>query len=165
MLKRASTFAIASALAASMAVAANAQNTTTTPSDPPASTTTTPSATPDTTTSPSATDPSTSTPSSTTTAPSSSSTASAAPMMTDEEAKNWVNKTVYSSDGKNLGEVAEILRDNSGHVTELHADIGGFLGLGETRVKVMPDQFKLASDRVILNLPGDQAQSLPHLKK
>ena len=86
-------------------------------------------------------------------------------MMTDDEAKNWVNKTVYSSDGKNLGEVAEILRDNSGHVSELHADIGGFLGIGETRVKVMPDQFKLASDRVILNVASDQAKTLPHLAK
>ena len=85
--------------------------------------------------------------------------------MTDEEAKNWVNKTVYSSDGKNLGEVAAIDRDNSGHVRELHADIGGFLGLGETRVKVLPSQFKLSSDRVILNIPGDQAKSLPQLAK
>lgn len=85
--------------------------------------------------------------------------------MSDDEAKNWVNKTVYSSDGKNLGEVAEVLRDNSGRVSELHADIGGFLGIGETRVKVMPEQFKLASDRVILNVPSDQAKTLPHLAK
>ena len=146
---------IASALVASMAFTANAQNTQTAPADPPAatspSTTTTPSVTPDTTT--------------TTPSPSASTTASTAPMMTDDEAKNWVNKTVYSSDGKNLGEVAEILRDNSGHVSELHADIGGFLGIGETRVKVMPDQFKLASDRVILNVASDQAKTLPHLAK
>lgn len=155
--------ALASAVSALMAFSANAQNTQTTPSDPPAATTTTPSA-PSTTTTPSVTTPD----SSTATSPSSSAsstTASTAPMLSDDEAKNWVNKTVYSSDGKNLGEVAEILRDNSGRVSELHADIGGFLGIGETRVKVMPDQFKLASDRVILNVPSDQAKSLPHLAK
>ena len=55
------------------------------------------------------------------------------PMLTDEEAKAWVDKVVYSSDDKNLGEVADFKRDAAGHVTELHADIGGFLGLGETR--------------------------------
>lgn len=85
--------------------------------------------------------------------------------MTDDEAKKWVDKTVYSSDGKNLGEVAEILRDNSGHVTELHADIGGFLGLGETRVKVLPSEFKLGSDRVVLTLSSEDAKKLPHLPK
>ena len=158
MLKRIPTLAIASALAASMAIAAgaNAQNANQ-PKDPAVTTT------PDTTTTPSASP----SPADTTIAPStpSTTTAATAPMLTDDEAKNWVNKTVYSSDGKNLGEVAEILRDNSGHVSEMHADIGGFLGLGETRVKVMPDQFKLASDRVILNIASDQAKNLPHLKK
>lgn len=85
--------------------------------------------------------------------------------MTDAEAKGWINKVVYSSDGKNLGEVASILRDNSGHVTELHADIGGFLGLGETRVRVSPSDFKLEKDRVVLNIPADQAKTLPKIEK
>ena len=150
MLKRIPALAMATAFAASMAMPANAQNTTVKPDEPAV---TAPST--DTTAAPSAT----------TTAPSSSTAAATSPMMNDEEAKAWVNKTVYSSDGQNLGEVAEILRDNNGHITELHADIGGFLGLGETRVKVLPDQFKLASDRVILNVAGDQAKSLPHLPK
>lgn len=90
---------------------------------------------------------------------------SAIPMMTDGEAKAWINKVVYSSDGTNLGEVANILRDNSGHVTELQADIGGFLGLGETRVRVAPSDFKLDKDRVVLNIPADQAKTLPKIEK
>jgi hypothetical protein len=106
-------------------------------------------------------------PSPSTTSPSTSTTtaASGAPMMTDDEAKKWIDKTVYSSDGKNLGEVAQILRDNTGHVTELHADIGGFLGIGETRVKLLPSEFKLGSDRVVLNLSSEDAKKLPHLPK
>ncbi|MDX2288164.1 MAG: PRC-barrel domain-containing protein [Hyphomicrobiaceae bacterium] len=83
------------------------------------------------------------------------------PMLTDEEAKAWVDKVVYSSDDKNLGEVADFKRDAAGHVTELHADIGGFLGLGETRVRVAPDQFKLSGDRVVLSVNAEQAKSLP----
>jgi len=85
--------------------------------------------------------------------------------LTDQEAKNWISKPVYSSDNKKIGEVSELQRDASGKVTELHADIGGFLGLGQTRVRVMPSQFKLDNDRVVLDVPSDQAKSLPQLTK
>lgn len=86
-------------------------------------------------------------------------------MMTDAQAQAWINKSVYSSDNQNLGEVAAIKRDQAGNVTELHADIGGFLGLGETRVRVLPNQFEVAGDRILLDMTADQAKSLPHLAK
>lgn len=86
-------------------------------------------------------------------------------MMTDAQAQAWINKSVYSSDNQNLGEVAAIKRDQAGNVTELHADIGGFLGLGETRVRVLPNQFEVAGDRILLDMTGDQAKSLPHIAK
>ena len=152
MFKHIPAIAVASALMASTAFAQSDTTTSPTPADPPAAT------------SPSTTAPSPSTEATpSVTSPSSSS--AAAPMMTDDEAKNWINKTVYSSDGRNLGEVSQVLRDNSGHVTEIHADIGGFLGIGETRVRVMPSEFKLASDRVVLNVASDQAKNLPKIEK
>lgn len=120
-------------VAAFAATAAFAQQETTpapTPSTPPAAESTTEPA------APSVTTPSETAPSDTTAAAPDAS----APMMTEAEAKAWVNKTVYSSDGKNLGEVAQVLLDSSGKVSELHADIGGFLGIGETRVRVMPSE-------------------------
>lgn len=86
-------------------------------------------------------------------------------VMSDEQAKAWVNKVVYSSDDKNLGEVAALARDSSGKVSELHADIGGFLGLGETRVRVMPADFKLMTDKVVLNITADAAKTLPQIAK
>jgi len=85
--------------------------------------------------------------------------------LTADEAKAWVGKTVYSSDNKNLGEVASIERDSSGKVLELHADIGGFLGIGETRRRVLPTQFKLVNDRVVLSVGSAEAKSLPHIAK
>ena len=85
--------------------------------------------------------------------------------LSDDQMKALINKTIYSSDDKNVGEVAAIIRDSSGNVVELHADIGGFLGLGETRVRVMPDQFNLAADRVVLKLTAEQAKALPKLAK
>lgn len=85
--------------------------------------------------------------------------------LTDEQAKAWVDKPIYSSDNKNLGEVAAVARGSSGEVSEIHADIGGFLGLGETRVRVMPNEFSLAEDKVVLNLTADQAKQLPTIAK
>jgi hypothetical protein len=158
MFKQLSAITVASLLSATAAFAQADGQTSPSPSNTPAVTDPAPS-----TTSPSTTDATTP---STTTSPTTMDSAAntGAPMMTDAEAKNWINKTVYSSDGKNLGEVSAIDRDASGHVRELHADIGGFLGLGETRVKVLPSQFKLSSDRVILNVTGDQANTLPKIE-
>lgn len=87
------------------------------------------------------------------------------PILTDEQAKAWVDKIVYSSDDENIGEVASIARDSKGKVLELHADIGGFLGLGETRIRVMPSEFKLAENKVVLNVTAEEAKKLPHLTK
>lgn len=93
------------------------------------------------------------------------SAASASMKLTDAEAKAWVDKVVYSSDGKNVGEVANFARDADGKVLELHADVGGFLGLGETRVRILPNEFALKNDRVILSIPSDRVKQLPHLPK
>lgn len=99
------------------------------------------------------------------------STSPATPMapaglsLTEQEAKAWVDKAVYSSEGTKLGEVAAIARDPSGKVTELHADIGGFLGMGETRIRLTPAQFKLGKDRVDLTVTADQAKTMPKIVK
>jgi hypothetical protein len=85
--------------------------------------------------------------------------------LTEDQAKEWVDKTVYSSDGKEIGEVYEFKRAADNKVTELHADIGGFLGMGETRIKLTPSEFKLQGDRVVLNITEEQAKALPKIEK
>jgi hypothetical protein len=85
--------------------------------------------------------------------------------LTEDQAKEWVDKTVYSSDGKEIGEVYEFKRAADNKVTELHADIGGFLGMGETRIKLTPSEFKLQGDRVVLNITEEQAKALPKVEK
>ena len=92
------------------------------------------------------------------------SVASQSITLTDEQAKGWIDKVVYDSDGKKFGAVAAFARDGSGKVTEMHADIGGFLGLGQTRVRVMPSQFKLIDDRAVLSITAEQAKTLPKVK-
>ena len=68
----------------------------------------------------------------------------------------WVGRAVYSSDGKNLGEVAAIADDS------LYVDIGGFLGIGETRVLLDNDKLgAVEPDRIVLKLTEAEAKSLP----
>jgi sporulation protein YlmC with PRC-barrel domain len=85
----------------------------------------------------------------------------AALSLSEQEAKTWIDKPVYSSDGKNIGEVVDFQRDADKKVVGMHADIGGFFGFGQTRVNVKSTQFKLQTDRIILDLTAAQAKDLP----
>ena len=81
--------------------------------------------------------------------------------MTDQEAK----ACVYSSDGDKLGEVAAILRTADNKITELRADIGGVLGLGQREIALPAARFSLQNDRVVLDLTAAQAKDLPKVTK
>jgi hypothetical protein len=85
--------------------------------------------------------------------------------LTAQEEKTWFDKPVYSSDGTKIGNVAAFARGTDNSISEMHADIGGFLGLGETRVRLMPAQFKLQGDRVVLAVTAAQAKDLPKVMK
>ncbi|MFN3746427.1 MAG: PRC-barrel domain-containing protein [Hyphomicrobiaceae bacterium] len=89
----------------------------------------------------------------------------AAPMLTEEQAKALINATVLSRDNKNVGTVAAIQRDSDGKVIELHANVGGFLGIGQTRVRILPSQFTVTNDNKIqLDLSADQVGNLPKIE-
>jgi hypothetical protein len=168
MIKLLSSASVIALLAMSPAVA---QTTTT----PPATTqdkSAAPSATQDKSTTPSTTQDKSATPGTQSATPSTQSGTqpaaqdqASAVTMTEDQAKEWVDKAVYSSDGKEIGEVYEFKRSADNKVTELHADIGGFLGMGETRVKLTPSEFKLQGDRVVLNITEEQAKALPKIEK
>jgi len=85
--------------------------------------------------------------------------------VTAQEAQSYVGKPVYSSDNKQLGKVVLIVRGANNIVSELDADIGGFLGIGANHVKITPAQFRLQTDRVDLNLTAEQAKDLPAVAK
>ncbi len=84
--------------------------------------------------------------------------------LTADQAAAWVDKNVYSSDDKQIGEIAAFARGTDNTVTEMHIDIGGFLGMGETRVRLMPAQFKLVGDRAVLSVTAEQAKNLPKIQ-
>jgi hypothetical protein len=89
---------------------------------------------------------------------------SAGLILTEDQANDWVGKPVYANDGKRIGDVAAFERGADDVVAEMHADIGGFLGLGETRVKLTPTQFELKDDRVIIDMTSEQAKDLPKVE-
>jgi hypothetical protein len=84
--------------------------------------------------------------------------------LTDAQAKAWIDRAIYSSDGKNVGEVVAFSRNGSGKVTEMQADVGGFFGLGQTRVRLLASQFKLTDDRVVLSITAEQVKTLPKVQ-
>ena len=85
--------------------------------------------------------------------------------ITDQEAKAWVGKDVYSSDGNKLGEVVAILRQADNKISELRADIGGFLGIGRHEIALPAARFYLQIDRVVLDLTAAEAKELPKVTK
>ena len=86
-------------------------------------------------------------------------------VLTEAQANTWIKKTVYSSDGTSVGAVTALKRNADGKVSELQASVGGFLGMGERQVRVMPEQFRLANDRVVLALTAEQVKTLPAIVK
>ena len=84
--------------------------------------------------------------------------------LTEQEGKVWINKPVYSSDGKNIGEVVDFQRDIDNKVIGMHAAIGGYWSLGQTRVNLTTSQFKLQGDRVLLDITAVQAKELPKVQ-
>jgi PRC-barrel domain len=85
--------------------------------------------------------------------------------LSEDEANAWIGKPIYSSDNKKIGEVVAFARDGSNVVTEMHAGTGGFLGIGDATVRLMPTQFKLEGDRVTLSVTSVQAKDLPKVTK
>ncbi len=85
--------------------------------------------------------------------------------LTSQQAQAWIGKPVYSSDDKKLGEVEVFQRSSDDKVTGMFADIGGYWGIGEHRVKLASAQISLKTDRVVLDLTAAQAKELPAIAK
>ena len=67
-----------------------------------------------------------------------------------------IGRAVYSADNKHLGEVSGTAGD------KIYFDMGGFLGIGETRVMLDDDSVaSVKNDRIQLKLTEAEAKSLP----
>lgn len=80
-----------------------------------------------------------------------------------QDFKQWIGLRVETLDGERVGKVANVLPATGSILEELHADIGGFLGIGETRVKLMPAQLTKQEDKVIVSLTKEEILKLPKI--
>jgi len=72
---------------------------------------------------------------------------------------------VFSADGRNLGEVVEVVRGPDGKVQAVHIEVGRFLGIGDRVVTVDANAFEELADRIRLRMTGDTVRSLPEAKR
>jgi hypothetical protein len=67
----------------------------------------------------------------------------------------------FSADGKNLGEVVEVIRGPDGKVQSVHIEAGRFLGIGQRTLTIDANQFEQLVDRIRLRLDADAIRSQP----
>ncbi|WP_323042255.1 PRC-barrel domain-containing protein [Gemmobacter sp.] len=177
-MKRQATALIASALMLSAPAFAFAQATTT-PTTPPATTAPAAPTTPPPAAAPGAsvTTPGAATDSGSTTATTPGATVGSGTIMAPEgytavpdfaavTAEELKGVKVNGPEGDNIGEIADIELGADGKATGLIADIGGFLGLGEHRVKLSMEQvsvFKNADGDMVAvsDLTEEQLKAMP----
>jgi hypothetical protein len=92
-------------------------------------------------------------------------TAAVPPMktfLTAENAKEWVGRPVFSSDGKQVGEVIEIKHDPDTKITEAYIDTATFLGMGASQYRVTSKQIEeITPEGLVLTLKESEVKSLP----
>ena len=81
-------------------------------------------------------------------------------------ARDFMNSRVYNLGGERIGDVNDILVDESGSVTAIILGVGGFLGIGEKEVSMTADQVKrmVHSDGAVyftVNATKDQLTAAP----
>lgn len=103
-----------------------------------------------------------------TTAPAAGSAAVAPATGTYPVAKDidkFIGKDVYGTDGKQVGELDNVLIDPDGRVHAGVVEFGGFLGIGEHKVAVPWSDLNVQGDRLVTNLTKDQVKTMPQWQK
>lgn len=71
---------------------------------------------------------------------------------------------VVGADGKEVGEVEEVLANPAGQAVAVTIEAGGFLGIGAKEVVVGLDRLRMADGRLVTDLTKAQAEGLPEWK-
>jgi sporulation protein YlmC with PRC-barrel domain len=75
-----------------------------------------------------------------------------------------VGMPVYGPDGKNLGQIADVVKDADGKVQSIQVDIGRLLGLGSKVVAINADKIESLSG-IKVHLSEAEVRSLPETQK
>ena len=80
--------------------------------------------------------------------------------------QNLVGTNVVGADGKDAGEIQNLLIDGNGQVRAAVVEWGGFFGIGERSAAVPVDRIQLGAatggnDRARLNMTKEELEKLP----
>lgn len=82
-----------------------------------------------------------------------------------KEMDKFIGKDVYGADGKEVGELSNVLLDPNGRVRAGVIEFGGFLGIGEHKAAVPWEKLTVQGDRLLVNLTKDQVKAMPRWQK
>ena len=78
-------------------------------------------------------------------------------------ASDMIGKNVYNRNNEEVGEVADLLMERGGNVTMI-LSVGGFLGMGDKKVRVDLRDAEMDGDRIIYNVSKKEMQNEPEYK-
>ena len=90
--------------------------------------------------------------------------------VTDVSAEMLVGKSVYGVNDDSVGKIDDLLVDDTGAISNVIIDFGGFLGMGTSKVSVGYDELTILSDanqsdvRVYIDATKEQVQAQPQYK-
>jgi sporulation protein YlmC with PRC-barrel domain len=87
----------------------------------------------------------------------------AAPIAAD--VKDIIGKNVYGADGKEIGEINNLLVDPQGRIRAVIVEFGGFLGIGENKVAVPWQKLTVGKDRIATDMTPDVIKTMPRWAK
>jgi sporulation protein YlmC with PRC-barrel domain len=84
----------------------------------------------------------------------------------DLSAENLIGQAIYSPEEETVGEVGDVIFDQSGGIEAVVVDVGGFLGMGEKPVAIQFDALNVQKDeagdlRLMVNATQEQLENAP----
>ena len=83
-----------------------------------------------------------------TSAQSSSHSTQTASAKSEWQASKLIGTNVYNAQNEKIGDIKELLLDQSGKINEVAVSVGGFLGMGEHDIKVDMSKLKFVNEAV-----------------
>lgn len=78
-------------------------------------------------------------------------------------ASDMIGKDVYNRNNEEVGEVDDLLMERGGNITMI-LSVGGFLGMGDKKVRVDLRDVEMGGDRIIYNVSKKEMQNEPEYK-
>ncbi len=72
-----------------------------------------------------------------------------------------VGKYLYDKNGNDVAQIQDVKTSPDGKIQAAEIDVGGFLGIGSTRISVPVDKLQMKGDRIKSTMTAEQIRNLP----